>query len=77
MPLDNFTYVLRTHVKEVLAVVFSYSLIKKNDVITAYGIWISGERRIYSNIGPYLARNTTGMVLDQTITIYYSNSVDI
>ena len=41
MPLGNFTCVLRTHVKEVLDILFSYSLIKKNDVILAYKIWIS------------------------------------
>ena len=34
--LGNFTCVLRTHFKEVLDVLFSYSLIKKNDMIPAY-----------------------------------------
>ena len=42
MPLNNFTCVLRTHFKEVLDVLFSYSsLIKKNDVIPACKIWVS------------------------------------
>ena len=38
MPLGNFTCVLRRHFKDVL---FSYSLIKKNDEIHEYEIWIS------------------------------------
>ena len=41
MPLCNFTCVLRTHFKEELDILFSYSLIKKNDVILDYKIWIS------------------------------------
>ena len=43
MPLGNFTCVLRTHFKEVLDILFSYSLIRKNDVIhvPSYKIWIS------------------------------------
>ena len=41
MPLGNFTCVLKTHFKEVLDVLSSYSLIKKNDVIPAYEMWIS------------------------------------
>ena len=35
-PLGNFTCVLR-----ILDVLFSYSLIKRNDVIPSYKIWIS------------------------------------
>ena len=39
-----FTCVLRAHFKEVLDhVLFRYSLIKKNDVIPAYEIYISVE----------------------------------
>ena len=43
MPLGNFTGVLRTYFEEVhvLDVLFSYSLIKRNDVIPSYEIWIS------------------------------------
>ena len=41
MPLGNFTCVLRTQFKEVLDVLFCYSLIKRNDVIPSYKIWIS------------------------------------
>ena len=37
----NFTCVLRTHFKEVLDVLFTYSFIKKIDVIPACNIWIS------------------------------------
>ena len=33
--------VILTHIKEVLFVLFIYSVIKKNDVITACKIWIS------------------------------------
>ena len=43
MPLGNFTCVLRTHSKEVVDVLFSYSPIKKNNVIPAFKIWISVE----------------------------------
>ena len=35
MPYGNFTCIFRTHFKEVLDVLFTYSFIKKNDVITA------------------------------------------
>ena len=35
------------------------------------------RRRIYFNWGPYLAWNTTGKFLDQTITIYCTKSVVI
>ena len=38
MPFGNFTCVLRTHFKEVLDVLFTYSFIKKNDVIPACNI---------------------------------------
>ena len=44
MPLGNFTCVLRTQFKEVLEVLdvlFSYSLLKRNDAILFYKIWIS------------------------------------
>ena len=41
MPLGNFTFVLITQFKEVLDVLFSYSVIKRNDVIPSYKIWIS------------------------------------
>ena len=41
MPLGYFNCVLRTHFKEVLDVLFIYSVIKKNDVTTTYKIWIS------------------------------------
>ena len=44
MPLNNFICVLRTHFKGVLDVLFSYSLIKKNDVIPAFKKWISVGR---------------------------------
>ena len=40
-PLDYFTCVLRSHFKEELYILVIYSVIKKNDVITAYKIWIS------------------------------------
>ena len=32
---------LRTHLKEVLDALFSYSVIKRNDMIPAYKLWIS------------------------------------
>ena len=35
------------------------------------------RRKIYSNLGPYLAWNTTCIILDQTITIYCIKSDDI
>ena len=45
MPCGNFTWFFfffwRTHFKEVLDVLLSYSLTKKNDVIPKYNIWIS------------------------------------
>ena len=37
----HFTSVLKTHFKEVLDVLFSYSVIRKNDVVPACKIWIS------------------------------------
>ena len=39
--LGHFTSVLKTHFIEVLDVLFSYSVIRKNDVIPACKIWIS------------------------------------
>ena len=39
-PLAILPSVLRTHYKEVFDILFSYSLIKQNDVTSAYNIWI-------------------------------------
>ena len=40
---------LRTHFKEVLHALFSYSLIKRNDVIPAYKLWISFGMNVVNN----------------------------
>ena len=54
MPFGNFTCVLRTHFKEVLDVLFTYSFIKKNDVIPACNIWISvGMNDVNNDVDRY------------------------
>ena len=41
MSIGSFTCVLRTHFKDVIDILFSYSLIKNNYELSAYEIWIS------------------------------------